>query len=415
MMTLPRIIISLIGPIRPISPIHPPQAAPFGGRMTSTALVCLLCLISLALRSCKPEPPLHLYESRPLESKILWTELELDTYWDYELEFGVKYDWQAEWYYGWDKEDERIFGPIGYELPNEFNIRRYFTGNEPFAPHTKVIRNSITGTTFQGEFTWGFWDMLVYNEVQLIDGAQSLIFDESSTLDSVTVYTNQSMASARYHAPRYTRAFYQPEPLFAAYGEAIEINRNLDGFVYDSLRNVWIKRMNMILRPITYIYLTQVIIHHNKGKIVGVDGNANLSGMARSSVLNSGRAGDDPITVNYVTRWKPGCKKEDEDVDIAGGRLMTFGICAQRSNYIKNIYEVRDPNPHYMDVTLLFNNGIDSTFVFNVTDQVKRRYKGGVLTVELDMDTIPVPSRSGGSAFDAVVQDYVEETHEIEM
>lgn len=369
----------------------------------------------ISLIACSPEPPLHLFESQPVENKIIFTELELDTYWDYELEFGVKYDWRAEWYYGWDEEDERIFGKIDYTLPNVFNIRRYPTGNVPYAPHNRVISNTITGTTFQGEFTWGFWDMLVYNDVQIRDGAQSIIFDEATTLDSITVATNMSMSSARYHAPKYVRAFYQPEELFAAYEQAIEINRNLDGFEFDSLRNVWVKRMNMVLRPITYIYLTQVILHHNNGKIVGVDGNANISGMARTSVVNSGRAGQDAIAVNFNTRWKPGCDKQGETVDIAGGRLLTFGICGQRGNAVKNIYEVKDPNTHFMDITLLFNNGMDSTFVFDVTDQVKRRYKGGVLTVEMDLDTIPTPSRSGGSAFDAVVKDYEEVTHEFDM
>ncbi len=54
----------------------------------------------------------------------------------------------------------------------------------------------------------------------------------------------------------------------------------------------------------------------------------------------------------------------------------------------------------------MFYNGMDSTFVFDVTDQVRERYKGGVITVELDMDTVPIPKRSGGSGFDAVVKDY---------
>ena len=399
-----RRITGKIGLMRPMGPIGPMR------------LIGLIAPMTLLIASCTPEPPLHLFESKPLESKILWTELELDTYWDYELEFGVKYDWRAEWYYGWDEEDERIFGgPIGYTLPDEFNIRRYFTGNEPYAPHTKVLSNSIKGTTFQGEFTWGFWDMLVWNEIQIRDGAQSIIFDETSTLDSVTVSTNPTMLASRYHAPRYLRSFYQPEELFSAYEQAIEINRNLDGFEFDPERNVWIKRMNMVLRPITYIYLAQVILHHNRGKIVDVDGNANLSGMALSSVLNSGRAGDDAVALGFNMHWKPACDMNGETVDIAGGRLMTFGICSQCSNAIKNIYEVRDKNSHFMDVTLQFNNGIDSTFVFNVTDQVRRCYKGGVLTVELDMDTIAVPSRSGGSAFDAVVKEYEEVTHEIEM
>ena len=53
-----------------------------------------------------------------------------------------------------------------------------------------------------------------------------------------------------------------------------------------------------------------------------------------------------------------------------------------------------------------FNNGMDSTFVFDVTQQVRERYKGGVITVELDVDTIPIPQRSGGSGFNAVVKDF---------
>ena len=40
---------------------------------------------------------------------------------------------------------------------------------------------------------------------------------------------------------------------------------------------------------------------------------------------------------------------------------------------------------------MMFNNGKDQTLVFDVTDQVRKRYKGGVITVELDVDTIPYP------------------------
>ena len=369
----------------------------------------------LILSACSPEPPLHLYEAEPNETQLVFAEIGLDTYWDYELEEGVKYDWRKEWYYGWDDEDQRLFGNIGYTLPNVFNIRRYFTGNTPYGHHTRVIANTIEGTMFRGEFTYGFWDMLVYNDIKLVDGVQSLNFDETTTLDSITVYTNQSMNTARYYAPRYTHAFYEPEELFSAYEQAIDINRSLDGFEYDPERNIYVKRLSMVLRPITYIYLTQVIVHHNEGKIVGVEGTGSLSGLARSSVLNSGRGSDDPVTVTHHTRWKRNCDKEGESVDIAGGRMLTFGLCGHSCNKLQGVRDVHDKEPHFMDLKLLFNNGNDSTFVFDVTDQVRRRYKGGVLTVEIDMDTIPVPRRSGGSAFDAVVKDYEEVTHEFEM
>ena len=162
----------------------------------------------------------------------------------------------------------------------------------------------------------------------------------------------------------------------------------------------------MLLEPITYIYLPQVIIHHNYGRIAAVHGSANLSGMARSTNLNTGVTGLDAIAVYFNMRMKNNMYKGSEKVDIVGGRLMTFGMCGLNANRISRGVELNDGQRHYLDVTMQFNNGMDSTFVFDVTDQVRQRYKGGVLTVELDMDTVPIPKRSGGSGFNAVVKDW---------
>ena len=99
-------------------------------------------------------------------------------------------------------------------------------------------------------------------------------------------------------------------------------------------------------------------------------------------------------------------KKLGEDVDIIGGRLMTFGICGQNANRITRTEESFDGQHHTLDLLMQFYNGTDSTFVFDVTDQVRKRYKGGVITIEMDLDTIPIPRRKGGSGFNAVVKDY---------
>ena len=107
--------------------------------------------------------------------------------------------------------------------------------------------------------------------------------------------------------------------------------------------------------------------------------------------------------------------KDGELVDIVGGRLMTFGICGQNANRVSRADENKDSERHYIDVQMQFYNGMDSTFVFDVTNQVRERYKGGVITVELDMDTVPIPKRPGGSGFDAVVKEYDQERHEIEL
>lgn len=375
----------------------------------------LFASASLLAISCERQPPLHLYDSAEADFNLPLIDLQLDVYWNYELAYGIYYDWTTEWYYGWDDADRAVFGELGYTEPTEFNLRRYYTGNLRYGPHRSVHRDYIYGKTFSGRYEWGYWDLLVWNQISTIDGVQSLHFDEPASLDSVEASTGPSMQPSRYQAPRYTRSFYEPELLFCAYDQGEAITEDLDGFDYDPVRNVYFKQLNMELVPVTYIYLTQVILHNNKGRLDKVDGSANLSGMARSVVLNTGRAGQDPITVYYKVRKKDNCKKDGELVDIIGGRLVTFGMCNQAPNQIKNVFEVTDKESHYMDVKVYFNNGKDSTLVFDVTDQVRKRYRGGVITVELNMDTVPIPTRSGGSGFDAVVQDFEEETHEFEM
>ena len=379
-----------------------------------TRMAIIAAVMSL-LVCCIREPELHLFDGGDIEIELPLVELELDAYWDYEMSYGITYDWRAEWYYGWDAIDQELFGSLGYTEPSVFHLRRYFTGSTPLASHTSVVANTITGKSFYGKYSWGFWDILVWNDVNTIDGVQSLNFDEQTSLDYVLAYTNQTMVASRYEAPKYTRAFYEPEPLFSAYHQGIEIDRELTGFEYDPIRNVYVKKLDMLLEPITYIYLTQVILHHNRGKIVGIDGSGMLSGFARSTVVNTGISGEDIITVYYNTRFKKNCDMNGEPVDIAGGRLLTFGISGQNANRIKHIEDVKDKANHYLDITMQFNNGMDSTFVFDVSDQVRKHWKGGVITVELDMDTVRIPSRSGGSAFDAVVKDFEEETHEFPL
>ena len=381
-------------------------------------IMMLLLLALLALSSCYREPPLHLYDIDNPALALPIVELSLDTYWNYDGNLGINYDWRAEWYYGWDDEDRRIFGELEYEEPTKFFLRRYYTGNEKEGTRIERRNAYISGRTFRASYDWGFWDILAWNDVKTIDGVQSLNFDEKSSYDEdILAYTNTTMYSSRYYAPRYQNSFYEPEQLFSACEKGVEINKNIDGFEYDEENDIWIRKLNMYLEPLTYIYLPQIILHNNRGRINGVQGIANLSGMARFTRLNSGIAGTDAIAVNFNVRLKNDKDfKAGEKVDIAGGRIMTFGICGLNANRVSHVDDKLDSERHYLDLNMTFNNGMDSTFVFDVTDQVRKRYKGGVITIELDMDTVPIPRRKGGSGFNAVVKDYEEGgTWEIEM
>lgn len=383
----------------------------------SPLVLILTFLAPVSFSSCEREPVLHLHRDNHINIDLPIVQLDLSVYWQYDID----YSWEAEWYYGWDSLDKDIFGDsIGYIPPSVFNIRRYFLGNNSAAPHSSVLKNQISGTSFTANYEPGWYDFLVWNEVNSLDGAQALHFDETTTLDYVTAYTNITSAAALSKsaaAMKYPNAFNQPEALFSAYKQGISITNNIEDYdYYDPVKGIYYKIIDMTLVPVTYIYLTQLIIHNNRGRVSGVTGNADLSGMARSCNVNTGVAGEDAITVHYNCRFKNNCNMKGESVDIAGGRVMTFGICNINPNRIVKAAEIRDGARHYLGIPVIFNNATDSTLVFDVTDQVRQRYKGGVITVELDMDTVPLPSRKGGSGFDAVVKDFEDGgTHEFEM
>lgn len=377
--------------------------------LAAAAVLTLTALVP----SCERRPPLYLHEGQHIEFNLPMVELNLTVYWRYD----IGYDWELEWTYGWDALDTDLFGEIGYHKPSMYELRRYYLHKTPGAPHTMVEDFTVVGNLFQAEYNYGYYDMLVWNKIQTTDGIQSLVFDEETTLDSVVAFTHMGMATARYQEPKYSRAFNQPEELFSAFVRDLYVSENVEDYDYfDPETNVYHKVIDMELQPVTYIYLTQVRLHNNRGRIEGVDGEANLSGMARSVSLNTGIADNDPVTVHYNIRFKKGLTThEGQNVDIAGGRCLTFGIPNQNSSRVTRAEDVRDKTRHYIDVNFIFNNGMDSTMVFDVTDQVRRHYRGGVITVDLDVDTIKLPTRPGGSGFDAVVKDYDDEEYEFDM
>lgn len=410
-------------------------------RIAAMASLFAVIVTSLtAVGGCERNPELHLYIRRPIVLTLSEFGLRFDAYWNYELLYEVKYDWQAEWYncYGWDEKDEEVFGPIGYPEPENFNLYRYYTGSIPYVPHNSVLEHFVRGHEFVDSFELGYWDLLVYNQLTR-DPADTHI-DKSSTLDSVFAYTSPDAQMPAMRAG-YPSAFYQPEAIYSAYKRGIEISgdyENDDTWSYDSIRSIYIKRLDMTLMPVTYIYLTQVILRHNKKRITAVEGRATLSGMARSTNLNTGYSGSDDVSHYYHTRMKydrhylrPFHDQDDvvrdETADMIGGVLMTFGMPTMCANYyldpsvdidqrrrdleLKQLTDVS----HYMDVKVLWNTGGESTLSFDVTDQVRKHFRGGVITVEVDVDTLTPPNPKPHSSFDAVVKDYEEETHEIEM
>ena len=163
-------------------------------KSVATLLVAFIALCH-GFSACSPEPPLHLYDVQELVVEVSVVKLDLQSYWETVMKLNTDIDIETQWYYGWDGIDISGWGEIGidgkvnYIKPYIFEVRRYYTGEVKNGKHTAVQPDTIHGYDFQRPFEFGYWDMLMWNEIRTKDNVLSINIDENS-LDSVVAYTN---------------------------------------------------------------------------------------------------------------------------------------------------------------------------------------------------------------------------------
>jgi hypothetical protein len=288
---------------------------------------------------------------------------------------------------------------------------------------------STKQTKFRRYFQFGYYDILIFNDIDSEDGTQVLVMEES--LDSVIATTtgvrgiSRSILDKAYASQDDSNTaiglLNQPEIVYEAYPQNIFISHNLSDYEYDPIEDIYIKHIEAKLRPLVYIYLVQFILYNNEdGKIVGVNGNAALSSMASSTNLFTGHTSYKPAFVYFNTRMKKNIMVKGRKSDVIGGKLNTFGLCDNEpftrsgATYVGSRSNLR--NILYYD--LIWNNGQTKTYEFDVTDQCLSQAHGGILTVWIDCSTLtpPDPAETGtGSLFIPTVEDYDEVLWEVEI
>lgn len=351
-----------------------------------------ICLLT----GCHREPPLHLpSDAKPMVNLDLTVQLTADVL----FEAG----WEALWTYGWDDTDSLLWGKLGYTKPTIFDIRRYFLGQVPGSPHHRPDEFNYNPGHLRDYFPFGYYDLLAWNSL----GRDPYVIIDESDYEQVRAYTNASSRVASRNT-MFTRAYNQPEELFAGYELDLYVSPYLEDYeYYDEETNTYFMHAHLYLHPVTYIYLIQVRLHNNHGRVSGTSGETDLSGMARGVTLNNGIADEETVKVSYGSRIKSKLtiQSTGEVVDVIGGRCLTFGIPGQNSATISRS-ESSTTSQHSISVPMQFYTGTDTTMVFDVSDQIHNNPQGGVITIDLDVDSIPIPTRAGGSGMDAVVEDF---------
>lgn len=368
-------------------------------------------LMAVLLTSCI-EPPLKLPAQEVIvDMPIVITDLEV--VWDIDTE------WEKEWYYGWDAIDETIFGPLEYPDPFSFEVRRYFLGPQMRVPHTQVDKRTINSTHFRDKYQFGYYDMLLWSNIYSSEGVQVVTINEDN-LDEVTASTTVTRSIRLKGETGPANALYNhPEIFYSAYPRDIYISHYPEDFdYYDEQEHLWVKKIKTTLTPLVYIYLVQVILLNNDGRVVDVSGDCAISAFSSGTSVNTGHTFNNPCMVYFNSRMKKGLDYKGTTVDIIGAKFTTFGLC-DMEGYTKGTGPIysgsRTELPNYLFFELKLASSSVVAMKTEVTSQCLNQCHGGVITVIIDCHDIQDPGGGGGNIFNPEVEDYDELEFEIPM
>ena len=392
----------------------PALLSPVAMRLERIVVGLLFTLSLFTLNSCI-EPPLRL----PAEDVIVDMPIVVT---DMEVVWNLDVEWMAHWYYGWDNVDEQLWGDLTYPMPTNFEVRRYFLGEEPGAPHMDKDAFTIYGTSFRRTYQFGYYDLLLWSNIDSPDGTQVVTIDEDG-LDEVTASTTVTRSINLSRADNRATALYnQPEIFYSTYPRDVYISHYKEDYdYYNEEDGVWVKHINCTLDPLVYIYLVQIILRNNDGRVVGISGDCSMTAMASGTSVNTGHTFDDPCMVYFNARLKKGINVNGETCDIIGGKLTTYGLCDMDgfSSDTRSQYQgTRGDLPNYLYFELKMSGGSVQTIRQEVTQQCQSQCHGGVITVEINCKDLENPFEGGGSSgslFNPTVEDYDELIYDIPM
>ena len=334
-----------------------------------------------------------------------------------EVEQSVKIEtmWQANWQEKWQVDwDEKTHGKIGYTQPETYHMD-YFMANGDW-----IGQRDMAGNSIRIDLGHGTYDLLTYNnDTQNIRLSQA--DDWSSLVASTDAETNVVLPDT---LRRKLDIRQMPDELFSMYATNVVVSDRLEDYTYIPEENIYLLKLNADLTPRTFIYLIQVELKNNNGKVKD-GGNMTVTGLASSVDLLSRRNGNEAIAHHFGTvfqsegttskknsRTDDSSQEESHGSDFIGGRLVTFGLpdCIPGETLPDETTQER--NLCY--VVLKFSNGYRGCIPVDITDQMRALPRGGVINIVMDVEKIPEPS-GGNGGWGIGVNDWDQEDHQQEI
>ena len=370
-------------------------------------LALVMMIFMTAFTGCERKP-LYLAQRGTLNVDVSVYNIQLDLLW------GV--DWKTEWQYMWD---ESLHGPLGYSEPSgvRANVFSLTESNERFKYTTRNLPKSggrVNLTTRQS------YDMVFFN-----NDTEYILFYSEDANDYLYATTRSNSKTA------YTRAYAhynQPDQLFGTFLHDLYVTDDPDAYTIHYDANgypYYLYNITASLTPYTFIYLCQVMLLNNndeEGKRIigcngisadGLAGGVDLFTRVTDSLNLVAITQEDvkPIQANRPLRLPDGTQTEG---DIFAARIMTWGIPGiDPLEKIMARTEVQPQDSIEVGIGLTLRNGNVYSIQRNITELIKCKPAGGIITIVIDTAEIPdsiigeKPKPGGG--FDASVDNWENE------
>ena len=369
--------------------------------MRRKGLIGFVCaVVAVAVAGCSIQPELHLRKA--VETRVvLATQVNVDLMW--------QINWEAIWDFDWDV---RALGPLGYAQPGSMRLHLYSLGQD--AERVRHEEHNFVGNMAMIEVTVGEYDLLFHN-----NDSEALLFRSEDDLSPVYAYTRNISSGLKTSLPVLTleqkSAGYTtkaddmaeepvsltPDDLFSLYDPSRFITDDPDKLIFENGR--YILRIEGQLYPSTFIYLIQVRLHNNDGRVIGSGGGAAITGMAEGVNLFTRETEQGTVSVPMDVYM-------DKEQELLGAKVYTFGIPGCNP-YDKASVEATSAGPHYLVLNVTYVNGSTRNIRADITDQVRDLPTGGVITLDIDVNDFPPDEHAGGTdGFSALIEGWNEET-----
>lgn len=364
----------------------------------ASKLLGLFLLLAFASCTDMHDPLLHTAGKVEIKPEVE-QHVNIETMW--------QTDWQSKWQVDWEDETHE---EIGYTQPESYHMDYFMAGGE------WIGQRDMEGNSIRIDLGHGTYDLLTYN-----NDTQNIRFTQASDWSSLIASTNaETQVSLPDTLKKKLDIRQMPDQLFSIHATNVVVSDRLEDYEYIPEENIYLLKLNAELTPRTFIYLVQVELKNNNGRVTG-SGNMTMTGLASSVDLISTKNGDEAIAHHFGTVFQQkGRKKKlnsraegELQGDLIGGRLVTFGLpdCIPG----ETLPDAGTQQPNLCYVVLKFSNGNRGCYPVNVTDQMRTLPLGGVINITLDVENLPKSDSGSNGGWGIGVNGWDQEDHQQEI